>query len=176
MRHFTLLVCLVALLIATRRWRIAPTPVAAFAVYGALHAAALAASLRAPSPLPRQLLFVASAAALCFATASLGLRGVRFIGALPGLLGPLALLGLTAGAGAFAYGVLIGKFWQPGFSPGTLAAIAALCTLTVSGAFLICEAAHALGGLWLAVPWWFAFSGGLWYHERRSDFLNRSRS
>jgi hypothetical protein len=27
--------------------------------------------------------------------------------------------------------------------------------------------AHYLGSWWLAVPWWFTFSSGLWYFDRR---------
>jgi hypothetical protein len=41
------------------------------------------------------------------------------------------------------------------------------CTLATYAAFLTLAHFRPLGRWWLAVLWWFAFSGGLWYHERR---------
>ena len=110
-RHFTLLVCIAALLIVTSRWRVSPGAAYSFAIYGALHASVLAASLRDRQPLVRQILFVAIAALLCMLTARLGLYGMRFAGKLPSFAGPWLLLAAVSGVGALSYGILIRRFW-----------------------------------------------------------------
>ena len=53
-RHFGVLACMAAALILFGRWR-SMGPLAAFAVYGALHALAIVVSLRNPQPLSRKL-------------------------------------------------------------------------------------------------------------------------
>jgi len=47
-----------------------------------------------------------------------------------------------------------------------LAAIAAGCMLAAFVSLFTGSHFHALGAWWLAVLWWFTFSGGLWYFDR----------
>jgi hypothetical protein len=168
-RHFMVLFACAALLAAVSPWRIAPGADSAFALYGALHASAIAVSLRVAQPLWRKLLFVAIAAVLSMLTQRLGLSGVQFVGELPGLLGPLALLTLSSGIGAFAYGALIRGFGIYRYRLGALAVTALFCMAATCVAFIAAGRFHVLGGLWVAIPWWFAFSGGLWYYDSFQD-------
>jgi hypothetical protein len=166
-RHFTLLVCLAAALIVTSRWRASPGAANSFAIYGALHASVLAASLRDRQPLGRQILFVAIAALVCMLIARLGLYGMRFAGRLPGFAGPLLLLGVLSGAGALGYTILIRRFWIRDLSPDAVGITAFFCILAGCAALTVANRYQLLGGLWLAIPWWFAFSAGLCYDEHR---------
>jgi hypothetical protein len=166
-RHFTLLVCIAALLIVTSRWRIFPGAAYSFAIYGALHASALAASLRVRQPLGRQMLFVASAALLCMLSARLGLYGMRFAGKLPGFAGPLLLLSAVSGVGAIGYGMLIRQFWIRDLSLEAFSITAFFCILAACAGLIVGNHYRVLGGLWLAIPWWFAFSAGLCHYQQR---------
>jgi len=142
--------------------------VAEFALYGALHAAALALSARAgPSP-ARRALFVAAAAGLSAFIARVGLDALGASGRLAGHIPLLGLHGLillavfaSSALGALAYGAMIrGLFGArlPAARLGiaSLGAAGAACT-----ALVICQRLHAGSGPWLAISWWFAFSGGL---------------
>ena len=166
-RHFTLLVSIAALLIVTSRWRATPGPIHAFAIYGALHASLLAASLRDRQALGRQLLFVAIAALVCMLTARLGLYGMRFAGRLPSVSGPLLLIGVVSGVGALGYAILIRRFWIRDLSLYAFGITATFCILAACAALIVGNHYQVLGGLWLAIPWWFAFSAGLCYYELR---------
>jgi hypothetical protein len=166
-RHFTLLVCVAALLIVTSRWRASPGAAYAFAIYGALHASLLAASLRDRQPLGLQILFVAIAALVCMLIARLGLYGIRVAGRLSGIAGPLLLLGVLSGVGALGYGILIRQFWIRDLSLDAFGITAFFCVLAVCAALIVGNHYQVLGGLWLAIPWWFAFSAGLCYYENR---------
>ena len=166
-RHFTLLVCIAVLLIATSRWRASPGAAYSFAIYGALHASLLAASLRVRQPLGRQILFVASAALVCMLIARLGLYGMRFAGKLPGFAGPLLLLGVVSGLGALGYGMLIRQFWIRDLSLDAFGITAFFCILAECAALIVGNYWEVLGGLWLAIPWWLAFSAGLYFYEQR---------
>jgi hypothetical protein len=157
-RHFALLSAIAALLWATSPWR-APGVYFEFALYGALHAFALVVSLRPRQPAWRQGVFVALAALLCTLTGRLGLYGLRF--------GPLPTLASASAAGAVAYGILIRMFLAYALPAGAVAKIALACLVATLAAFIAGAGYPVLGGLWLAVAWWFAFSGGLWYEDRR---------
>jgi hypothetical protein len=165
-RHFLLLL-LAAVLGATSPWRVAPGVDSEFALYGALHASALVVSLRIRPSMGRQILFIAGAALLCVLTLRLGLSGMRFAEKLPGLASPMVVLMLASAAGALAYGVVIRKFSILDIPRRAIAASAALCLFAEFAAFLTETHFQMVRGLWLAIPWWFAFSGGLWYCDPR---------
>jgi len=166
-RHFALLACLAALLAATRRWNPAIGVVAAFGIYGALHAAALAVTLRARPPAGRRLWFVVIASSLSMLSVALGL-GARFIGGSMGMAQTALLLSLSSGIGAASYASLIRRFFGAHLAPSAFArivlgCIAATLVVLVSGIYL------KGAGLWVAVSWWFAVSLGLWVHDGRSS-------
>jgi hypothetical protein len=167
-RHFALLVCIAAAILALRR-RLALDAASWFALYGALHAAALAASLRIRQPWWRSLLFIAVAAGLAMSIARLGLFGMRYVGKLPGVSGAAALLGTASLLGAFVYGSLIRRFRLAEFPIGPLAATASACALAALAVLGTVGHAPVRGALWLTIAWWFTFSAGLWYHERRRN-------
>ena len=168
-RHFTLLLVMAVFLVLSSPWRAAPGPAAAFALYGALHASAVAVSLRARPPLGRQMLLIGMAALLSFATAILSLRAVPLVAALHGLAGPLAVVCAASFLGALAYGMLIRSLWVQELSIGALASTAAACVGAACAGFFAGIHLQRLGSLWLAIPWWLAFSGSLWYHDGRGD-------
>jgi hypothetical protein len=141
---------------------------ARFALYGALHAAALVLAIGAGSGLApgRRLLFVALAAILALANARLGLFGLHAVSAVGASFGPIALVAACAGLGALAYGALINAVLVS-FDLSSLAAISFGCAAATCASFAISRALHTAGVLWLAIPWWFAFSALLWYVGRR---------
>jgi hypothetical protein len=171
-RHFGLLAVFSAAL-ASPGVR-APFGIAAqFALFGAMHAAALALSIRACAGVAggRRLLFVAIAALLALATARLGLFALHALSGDGGWSGPFAVVAVCAGLGALAYGVLIGGFLAKGrLAPFDLASLALRslgCAAATCASFAISRALHTAGILWLTIPWWFVFSGLLWYAGRR---------
>jgi hypothetical protein len=166
-RHFTLLACIAALLAVVGPSRVSSRPEFAFALYGALHAFAVVVSLRSIEPLWRRILFIAVAALLCTATVRLGLYGVRFAGKLPDLAGPLALLGILSAEGALAYGILIRRLLKYPLALDALAMTSLVCVLATLAAFAAATHFQVRNGLWVAVPWWFAFSACLWYYGDR---------
>lgn len=155
-RHFALLVGLAAALVLAGAPRGATAP--QFALYGALHAAALACSVRARPSIARGLLFSAAAALLSVLVAWLGLLTLR------AALAPVAAVVFGAGAlGALAYGGLIRRCLAPRLGARLLPAIALGAAGAALGAFELCRRVHAASGLWLALAWWFALSAGLWW-------------
>jgi hypothetical protein len=167
-RHFALLVCIAAGILALRG-RLALDAASWFALYGALHAGALAASLRVRQPWWRSLLFIAVAAGLAMSFARLGLFGMRYAGILPGASGAVAVLGTASWLGAFAYGSLIRRFGLPEFPLGPLAATSSACALAALAVLGTVGHSPVRGAVWLTIAWWFTFSAGLWYHERRRN-------
>jgi hypothetical protein len=149
---------------------------ASFAVYGALHATALALALRARLPWWRRGLFIVLAAGLSAMTLRVGL----FAGGLSATLGNGALyavFGLSAMAGAVMYGILIRRVGIFELTLRELALISCGCALAADLAYVALAHLPALGRWWLAVLWWFAFSGGLWYCEqRRRAVIDSSRT
>jgi hypothetical protein len=169
-RHFLLLTCFSILLGVMTRLRFAMDLVASFALYGALHAAALLLALRARQPFWRCVLFIALAAALSAMT----LRAGLFAGQRSGILGNIALyavFGLSAMVGALTYGFLIRRVGIFDLTLRELALISCACTLAADTAYVTLARTPSLGRSWLAVLWWFAFSGGLWYCDRRRSAI-----
>ena len=160
-RHFCLLICLTVVLAVTSTLSVAPTLVGAFGLYGALHASAIAVSLREPKPLRRQVLFIVSGATLSMASLSFGLLVIRIGGALPGMSKPAVSLALSSGIGAAAYALVLRLCFDAPLAPPAVGSIALGCvlaTLAVLGSRLYLHG----GSLWFAAAWWFAFSAGLW--------------
>ena len=141
---------------------------ASFALYGALHAAALVLSLGTRRMPWRHCLFIVLAAALCVMTLHLGTWIMHRLGRLPGNVGLYTALGVGAWVGAVTYGISIRLWGIRRLELRSLAVIGLGCALATYAAFLTLAHFHFLGRWWLAVLWWFAFSGGLWYHDQRS--------
>lgn len=160
--------------LASPGWRAQLGIAAQFALFGALHAAALVLSIRACAGVAagRRLLFVAIAAMLALATARLGLFGLRALSG-AGSFGPFAVVAVCADLGALAYGALISGFLANGWSDmasGDVASLAVrslVCAVATCASFAVSRAVHAVDVLWLTIPWWFVFSGLLWYAGRR---------
>jgi len=130
-----------------------------------LHAAALVLALRVPEPVWRKCLFVVTAAVLCLMTVRIGVyTGRRFAIATAGA-GLYSLFGLTSIIGAAAYGLLVALFGFATLTLRSLTAICAGCLLATMIALFFLLRAHFLGPWWLAVPWWYAFSAGLWFFD-----------
>jgi hypothetical protein len=151
---------------------------AQFALYGALHATALALSLMGGARLSpgRSLSLVAGAAILALATARLGVFGLHAVSGLGGSAGPFAILAACAGLGALAYGALIRAVLANACNAlgrlrmKSLVATSLGCVAATSMSFAASRGLYASGVLWVVAPWWFAFSGGLWCtadHESR---------
>jgi hypothetical protein len=93
--------------------------------------------------------------------------GTHLFGALPGNAGLYAALGFAAVTGALIYGVSIYRLLGISvMTPGSFAAISLGCMLATFIALLTGSHFHFLGPWWLAVLWWHAFSGGLWFFDR----------
>jgi hypothetical protein len=133
----------------------------AFALYGALHALALSLSVRVRQAIWREGLFVVSAAALCVLTFHFGSVGRE------SSAGLYFALGLSAVIGAVSYGTLIRLSGMYALTIRKLAAIATGCMFAALVSLFTASHCHFLGSWWLAVLWWFTFSGGLWYFDRR---------
>jgi hypothetical protein len=138
-----------------------------FALYGLLHALALVLALRARQAIWRRCLFIVIAASLSVMTLRFGLFGRQLSGAPPGIVGLYSLLGLAAAIGAVAYGILIRLFGMYALTAASLAAIAVGCVLAAFVALFTVSHFHFFGPWWLAVLWWYAFSGALWYFDQR---------
>jgi hypothetical protein len=150
----------------------APLPLAAnvslsFALYGGFHALALVIALRARQPLWRTALFVGVAAAISVLTLQAGLHVLQLLGGLPGNFRLYAALGCAAMLGALAYGILIRQLKMYPLRASALALISLGCVAAAYVGFFTLARGHTLGRWWLAVLWWYAFSAGLWYFDRR---------
>jgi hypothetical protein len=166
-RHFLLITCFGVLLAVMTRRMPSNSLSVSFASYGALHAGALVLTLRAHQTIGRKCLFIVSAAFLSAMTLRLGIFGAQLLGTHSANAGLYLLLGLSAAVGAAAYGLsmcLLGIYALP---PRSLAAIAAGCLSAELAALWAAGQLNISGSWWFAVCWWFAFSGGLWYCDRR---------
>lgn len=173
LRHAALLGLIAALLVIAR-WRLAaPAALPEFALYGALHAAALAVSLRVPPAWQRQLLFVAAAALACELLARLGIVALEPAIARWPNAGAPAVLSACGLIGALAYGVLIRAILRYPLPWAALAALAPACAVAIYAAFIAARRWPELGGLWLALFWWSAFSAGLWRTDSRRAHSRR---
>jgi hypothetical protein len=152
----------------TSAWRASAGMDAAVASYGALHASAIAASLRVRRALWRRLTFIAAAAIICVSAAHVGLYAFRLMSRFPAIASQFAL-SLSSIAGAIAYGVLLRRLLNFTLPIAVSAMASILCPLATLAAFT--ASGLGPGGLWVAAAWWFALSGCLWYadHRRRGD-------
>ena len=171
-RHFVALaVAFVALLVCGRMPGSQELQLGNFALYGALHALAVVATLeRAPS-LPRCALLIVLAACADGAMLYVGLFAAGALAALLAVGSLYVALGLCALLGAIVYGLLLRGLVFPGLRPRRTLQIAAAC-LVVS--VLVEAVAHirAPGQLvWIVGAWWLAFSSGLWIVQRRLHAL-----
>jgi hypothetical protein len=166
-RHFLLLTCFSILLSVMSRVHLSSDLSVSFALYGALHASALVLALRARHAIGQKCLFIAIAAGLSVLTLHVGIVGIHFTGMLPGNVGLYTVMGFSALTGAVSYGILIRIFRMYELNAISIAVIAVGCTLATYIAAYTLAHSHSLGRWWLAVLWWYAFSGGLWYYDRR---------
>ena len=164
-RHFLLLICLSVLLAVIPRPHAPSDLNASFALYGALHASALALTLRARQPIWQKCLFVAIAAGLSVMTLRIGMVGSHLSETFPGNVGLYAALGFSAATGALIYGMLVRLFWISAMTSRSLAIISLSCLLASFIALFTGSHFHVLGPWWLAVLWWHAFSGALWFRD-----------
>jgi hypothetical protein len=163
-RHFALLFIMAAVLAAVMPSR--PLGIkASFALYGALHALALVLGLRGPRHGLRALSFVGIASMLCAVTVELGLAANRLAGLLTISIAPRWTLALCAAFGAATYGAVINGFWRSRLSWPAVGMIAAICAAAVSISVRINMMPKTADGLWIALPWWFAFSTGFYCDE-----------
>ena len=167
--HFSLLACFGVLLIAVTQLHLPAGLSLSFALYGALHAAALVMALRAHHPVWRKCSFVAAAAALSAMTLHFGIFAGQLLGTSREDAALYAVLGLSGAAGAAAYAVLIHLSGIYELTSRSLAVLCASCMLAACAAFFTLMRFHFLGRWWLAVLWWYAFSGGLWYFDKRNQ-------
>ncbi len=167
-RHFAVLFGVVGVLVATSRWRPSLGINATFAVYGALHALALVASLRKRGSLVRRTLFVAGAGAISGASAFLGLEAVHYVGSVPVLVRSMSVLGLASGFGAVCYALLIRRCWTPHLSHHAVLAIVCACILATEFVVVFGLLPKTADGLWFAALWWFAFSLTLSHQDCRA--------
>ena len=166
-RHFALLACFSVLIGVAGGLHIAPNISASFAIYGALHAAALVFAVRLRHSLWRRCWFVALGAALSVLALRVGILAGQLTGIGLGNINFYWLLGLSAATGAVAYGMSIRLFGILALTSPAIAAIAAACLLSTCFGAFTAKHIHFLGPWWLAVVWWHAFSAGLWYFDRR---------
>jgi hypothetical protein len=166
-RHFLLLTCFSILLVVLSRLHFLTDLSVSFALYGALHASALVLALRARHSMGQKCLFIAIAAGLSVLTLNVGVFGMHLTGTLPGNVGLYTVIGFSALIGAVSYGVLIRIFRMYELNAGSIGVIAVGCILATYVAAYTLAHSHLLGRWWLAVLWWYAFSGALWYRDRR---------
>ena len=140
-----------------------------FAWYGAFHALAVVLSLNARQSVGRSCLFIVTAAALSAMTFHFGMLGTHLLTGLDRNAGPYAAVGVAAVIGAVTYGLSIRLFGLYKLTAGALAAISIGCLSASLLALSTLSRFHVLGSWWLAVLWWYAFSGGLWFCDRRQD-------
>ena len=168
-RHFLLLTCFSVLLGILAKLRLSSDLSVSFALYGALHASALVLALRVRQPLWRKCLFIVAAASLTLVTLRVGTLGMQLSGALPGNGALYAVAGVSAAAGAVTYGMLIRLVGFYTLTLSSLAEIATGCMLATCVAVFTLAHFHSLGRWWLAVLWWYAFSGGIAATTRRAQ-------
>ncbi|HEV7611149.1 MAG TPA: hypothetical protein VGO37_04690 [Steroidobacteraceae bacterium] len=148
------------------RLHVSSNLVVSFALYGALHAAALILSLRVRQRSWRVSLFIALSAALSAVIVRGGMAGMHVSGGLPADVTPYLVLGSSAMTGAVGYAILVRLFGVHALSPGEIATICIACLCATHIAIFTLKHFQFFGPWWLAVLWWHAFSGCLWYFDR----------
>jgi hypothetical protein len=160
-RHFAALAGLSILTALCVRHAVMPAGVRGFALYGALHAAALVISVRNPVAWWRRISLVALAAGLSMLSFGAGLLVRSAAATVPGHGATYLALGCAAALGAASYGLALRHLLRVPLNGGALGWIVIGCILaTYLAAFTSRNV--ALGLWWLVVLWWFAFSGALW--------------
>ncbi len=89
------------------------------------------------------------------------------LGTAPGNIAGYSLLGSCAALGALAYGILIRWCGIRLLRLGALVVIAVGCVSATLAALITASHGLHLGPWWIAAWWWYGFSGGLWYFDRR---------
>ncbi|HEX3948542.1 MAG TPA: hypothetical protein VHW95_01685 [Steroidobacteraceae bacterium] len=175
-RHFGVLGAATVVLFLLGHWNLlADSLVGSFAINGALHAGALALTLRSPQSLLRKACFIVLAAALSVFTMYVGIVGLVLFAAVPGNARLYLVLGLCSLTGALTYGSLVRMFWIRRFSARLILAMAFLCLPAASLGFFARTYSDFLGGWWLAAVWWFAFSGALCFFDTHPNALSRPK-
>jgi len=169
-RHFVLLACALAVIVILAHVDVFGTAslLPDAAIYGALHAIALAGALEVPATLARKSLFIVAAAALDVVALYVGIFSLGVLSATPlGItLRAYVAFGLSSMAGAICYGLLIRLVWLRELRPRPIAQISFGCLIATLLAVML-ERLIGVTGLWvLAAVWWCAFSGGLWIFGR----------
>jgi hypothetical protein len=176
-RHFLLLTAFAVMLGTMSRLHLSSDLSVSFAMYGALHASALVLSLRAHHPFWRRCWFIVIAAALSVMTLRIGIFATQLSEALAGNVGRHTVLGLSAATGAVTYGIAIQAVGFYKLTAGLLAIIAIGCVSAALLGLFTLGYVQFLGQSWLAILWWYAFSGGLWYSDQplrsRGDVAGR---
>jgi hypothetical protein len=168
-RHFSLLTGFAVFSGVVSRLFVPSDLSVSFAWYGAFHALALVLSLNAPQSVGRSCLFVGTAAVLSALTFHVGMLGTHLLTGLARNAGPYAALGIAAVTGAVTYGISIRIFGLYILTAGALAAISIGCLSASLLALFTLNRVHVPGSWWLAIVWWYAFSGGLWFFDRRQS-------
>lgn len=168
-RHFLLLTGFAVFSGVVSRLLVPSDLSVSFAWYGAYHALAVVLSLNARQSIGRSCLFVVTAAALSAMTFHVGMLCTHLLTGLDPNVGPYAALGVAAVVGAVTYGISIRIFGLHKLTAGALAAISIGCLSASLLALFTLRCFHVLGSWWLAVFWWYAFSGGLWFCDRRPN-------
>lgn len=174
-RHFLLLTVGAAILpfVPEIRWLATGGDVrmvSIFAAVGSLHAVAVVLALRSRQRLPKQIVFVALAAAL---SALCPIAGIM-LGSHLGGFGTV-ILGASV-LGAVTYWHLVRAFWIPGLPLKSLGFVAGLCALATPLAFLLAAAVAGFGAPsaegWRpiadaipSVAWWLTFSSTVYYFD-----------
>lgn len=162
-RHFAGLSSAAVCLAITSSWRAPAGANLALASYGALHAACVAGSLRTGCPAWRRLAFIAAAAIACVLAARAGVGAAGLAGRFYSLAPQMALAS-TSFAGAMAYGLLLRSLLEFRLPMAMVVTASIACVPATLAA--LAAAGPALGGVWVAAAWWFAFSGCLWCADR----------
>jgi hypothetical protein len=165
-RHYLLLTCFGLGLGAIAQLRPEEDPSISFATYGALHALALILSLRSPVAAWRRTALLPIAAALSVLTLQIGLFAARSFGSMPGRVALYAVLGFSAAIGAVTYGIALRAMGIHRMRAASLAAACAYCFVAVDVALFTRSLVPYLGRWWLAMLWWYAFSGGMWQFDK----------
>jgi hypothetical protein len=174
-RHFSLLTAFAALTCVLSRISFPASLSVAFALYGALHATALLLGFRVPPPLGRSVPFIVTGAVLSAMMFHLGVLGTHLSARMPAGIGPYIVLGFASVAGSLCYGISIRLFRLYGLTATALSVIALGCALACCVALFTLPLFPFLGPWWLAIVWWYAFSGGLWLIDRRQEAAQFTR-
>jgi hypothetical protein len=142
---------------------------ALFALYGLLHALAVAASLCGHRPFWRPVVFVVAAALLNVGVLHLGLVIAR-LQSEPVAMGPVILV--SAGVGAGAYALLARLLLRFRWAWIALAPVA--CLFGALGGMI--GAHFASNFMVLMIAWWLAFSVWLYCADQWLDLVRRARA